>query len=1466
MEDSTRLILAAPRARDRTSMALILVLILPMLSPIMVVEASQVRAEDFGIIAELNDVLETRDWALNGEIQSDADQALAPVRNGVRSLGSEDPLTHMDMALDGLGVESTTPVAAEHPQPIDILLGADAPPGLVDTIWGTLVNLTDYVIWTEYQAQNNGPHHEKFTVVPFSSSLLSLFSQTPLMHEIDIDGDDDPSTTQVENPDVRVGITLGFDPSPGQGWGLIGSPPTQLWIEPTIEFRVEVIDPSDQIWVNMESFEVSLMKPFAYGINPTESGESYVWLIDSHFTIAPTDWALQVGFERFWFDLTAAGTEVLAALALLATGFTSGVPGNSSDSGITIAALSAPISIQIDNGGQTQCPSHYQPNANHLNESWQHDCRIGVGFGYAHFSPDNNGQRDVWELSYLEMGIHPNSTDYNLPSIVDLTIRTDNVLPSGSGTVGEDGLTTIEYYADERADLWLHFHENRSAYRESSSDPYGNSSDTLVWLRGMPSGTMSPTEIERCFQMLGSASQPELPGQIPTQLSLILGIKNFTRDSTPNVNDPSLPIDPQNPPNTLVLLRSTQSVTSLDYVSWFLREGAGTDYRMTRLNVEYLPTGMILYGDFWLGGSDEQEIGTLDDSLDILSKILDVTILAVVDIFIDISNIINSIPNALVDVISGSTGSATQGTAIHLEMMDHFEFGREPMAVDLLQLVMGSTDVPVAYGPHLLLADDQSTTSVRHRNGSDVSKLVPIAISLHHEGLHSLHIVDDVDSQSQQISLGAVGGDPLRVMFLEHEDDEFGNIDLDTSDFQYVYISDHPASLDVNVSATDLTFVSDRDIGEIIYAGREGQQRQVLDIDVLPGNFTMAIGDDISWISQTPIGSISLMISNASDPQTMDGDHFLFIQDQDVNEATLSVRVHGITEVGYLGAEMPGVPGEAGRGKGFLVGPGDAPFHAVIMDQTTHESPADGLNAHVLIDPLPSNLAMEIPQGGVGEASALDVPEFTTDEGLAGIAFFLAGFTDFGQSVNGMLGELVTSVTGGAIDDQRSDFSFGIELDADQGFDLVVDAQQGRMDLPEPEWIHGISMEADLAEDNHTAFHSRIWMPDVAPTIDLSVDYQNLSVTDLWNIDIELIGWKPANEEFMIEVNNYNGRDLHLMLLGFEPGESTDLKVESQITTDYRPVVPQLSIFSNYQMSTSLDAIHATLLDRSEQTRYELLLQGIPKQLDMTASLGATVSVGMEAESADQNGLSIDSLMLQMNRFSVGKWWPATVFLHELPSQMNLTTAPSTVFDITKPLGFQGMATLIFSSSGPGMDLFISTTGRAVEARGDTLLLAQNLASHMSIEPTADFGLRITSSGNGIERLYLRTNDVPTQPGVWLEQLEAAGENLKSATIEVNTIGGAYPIVKIEDVRGGRIIANARATVDVGDTTFDGRAVLIDAQVTGGIPTGTTIGINGLASDLSLLNLMGFNGHTTHYLLPEPLTTAIVTGLATLAG
>ena len=36
----------------------------------------------------------------------------------------------------------------------------------------------------------------------------------------------------------------------------------------------------------------------------------------------------------------------------------------------------------------------------------------------------------------------------------------------------------------------------------------------------------------------------------------------------------------------------------------------------------------------------------------------------------------------------------------------------------------------------------------------------------------------------------------------------------------------------------------------------------------------------------------------------------------------------------------------------------------------------------------------------------------------------------------------------------------------------------------------------------------------------LTIDYQNLSVTDRWDIDIELDGWLPANPEFMVDRSN----------------------------------------------------------------------------------------------------------------------------------------------------------------------------------------------------------------------------------------------------------------------------------------------------------------------------------------------------------
>ena len=157
----------------------------------------------------------------------------------------------------------------------------------------------------------------------------------------------------------------------------------------------------------------------------------------------------------------------------------------------------------------------------------------------------------------------------------------------------------------------------------------------------------------------------------------------------------------------------------------------------------------------------------------------------------------------------------------------------------------------------------------------------------------------------------------------------------------------------------------------------------------------------------------------------------------------------------------------------------------------------------------------------------------------------------------------------------------------------------------------------------------------------------------------------------------------------------------------------------------------------------------------------------------------------------------------------------------------------------------------------------------MVIKPTSDYGLAIRGGGDGVERIYLRASNIPTTPPLVIEEVEALGENLRSATIRVVEIAGPYSIIELEDVQGGKIIASARATaeVDALGTTFDLRGVLLDAQTTGGVPTGTSIGVNGLASDLSLLNLIpGFEGSTHHIIVPEPFTSGLLTLGATFLG
>ena len=1155
-------------------------------------------------------------------------------------------------------------------------------------------------------------------------------------------------------------------------------------------------------------------------------------------------------------------------ISLIAGGIS--IPGLGGDaSNIVLGSLSAPYAILINNNGQTYCPERYSQIELMTLPSSEISCGVIAGFGYVHFSPqDTDGNRDIWEVAYIEATVHPNGVSTRLPSEVNLVIRTDSTLAEGAGDLGENALDTIEYYADRRSDLHIHFHENKAGEPVSNSnEPRGNSTDTIVWLRGMPAGSLSANEIDRVFTMLGSKSSPELPGGQPEKLGMIIAIKNFSRDSTQNVDDPTLPVNPAFPPKTLVLIRSSQSIQSIEYDSWHKRGDIITDHSKIHLEMKDIPTSIVLYGSFEFSSTSASDT-SLDSgtNLDFVSKILDSVILNLVDLFLDIGGIINSIPSEVVSVLTGDTGgggiNSFAGRDVTLLMTDNLLADRVNMDINELAIQIGSSPHPVAEGDHVIISKDRELNQVMGEFGIR-EPLVPVASSVRFSGLSEFTFSDDDVLETQSISLITESSESFRFSFIEHDSNSIENLS-----FQSLHLSDIPNNISVMIDETSLHYAASEGIELMTYVGLDGDQRQGANIHDMPAEFIFEFGEQTSFIAETPISTVEVQISNASEPITMTGDHFLFHHDSINETSTISTRLTGIQELGWIPPIEEGASGELGRGTAFLKSAGDRPMSINIDNAPTVDS--SGLSALAMIDPLPSHLSVEVPTGNEG-SSDLVLPEFNSTKGLSGVAFFIGGFSDFGRSINSVLAGFTGDISTGTeeVDDS---FSYALQLESDSSFDLVVEATYGNSVSSEPPWVHGISFQSS-PNGLSDGFHVKTWLPGLPPLIDLSISRNTQINGEDWYIQASLDSWEPGREEFMIHAYGVNGQDLLLTMQGLEPGKSTNLFLDSVFEIRDSGGITEVSTGTQFGLSERLDWIHMMLINRDSQSRTEMLINEIPKSISLQASLGTAISIDMSVPEEERiEGFAVGSLMLQQMQWMDNFWWPATVFLKDIPGYINLTTAPEMNFDITENLAFQGLPNFEFTSSDEGMSLYIEAFGRAINSRGDIILLAEGMTDKLIIKPTNSYGLEIRSSGSGVERIYVRMNDVPTgssqvgTPPVYLEEMEAMGEDLRSATLHIRELVGPYSVIEVEDVDGGKIIASAKVTTEFAGRDIQVRGVLIDAQTTGGVPTGTTLGVNGLSSDLSILNLVpGLSGSTHHVLVPEPFTSAILTIIATLS-
>tara|TARA_B100001115_G_scaffold185115_1_gene191976 strand:+ start:1689 stop:6401 length:4713 start_codon:yes stop_codon:yes gene_type:complete len=1559
--EGVRLVARLPRFEriksGRIALLIIILMAFTSFSPVATANSSALKTDDFGVLDKLHEINSAN---YVGDGQEAAPIATNAILDGInqreRASGINDPFGENSTNLENLILSDTTPNTPNHPTPYQMLKNPQQKPaGLPASLWETLApwGIDNYVIVTNYTGGILN-EHILFSNASFYGELIA-FPPNPFNNQIDIDGVDfnlDGVCDFSCDADIEVTLTISFIPDntdlelgKGETWDIIdnfGNPwpydgnifdistgvPAQLWIKPTITYSVTALGNSVGLDV-LEHLEISLLKGFTYDQSVgSEIGESYVWTIDSKFTQAPNNFELNVGLERVTLNITDT---TLSAVDAAAGGLLSLLGVFEGTSELSLAMLASPYSLNIVNNGQKTCRAEYTPEQRLL-PSEEQDCGISVGLGYVHY-PSGEEPEEILEMAYIEASFHPSGNSsipcsnipirYCLPEEVDLIIRNDNL--------GENGLDTIEFWSERETDLRIHYFEDRSNMQDG--EEYGNITEAIGWIRKLPSQSFEPDEIDRIYRMLGYDNEIELPGQRPSRLSFILGIKNFSRDNSQNNNDPTLPINPHSStrPDTLVLIASKTKIEQLDYRSWFQRYGNESDHRKIDFVLTDIPEVIILHGSFELGGGSENINVPDDPSLSAFSQLLDGAIITIVDVIINIGSILNSLPDALTET------SSSKGGEINIEMMNSVRESRFQRYLGEIKILFGSSSHPTLSEDHFMITKDTDLDFVSGRLGN-ITPLTRVGLSAKFSGISNLHYTFDAISDERKIEIDMTEGEKFRFAYLEHEKNS-----VNSSAFQSALLSERPRNLTIMQNSEKMSYSANTGISSLVYHAESGKQKNALKLEGLPKEFEILLGDEVGYNSAEPLGSIAIQISNASNDFVLDGDHAYHWQNGDIGESSLSVRISNLLTASWRSPENPGASGVDGLARIKLIRPEGTTFNAKLIDETTYNNDHLGLNATIQISPLPGNLEIDVPTDD--SSDSLILPNFGDESGINGISNFLGGLIGFGTGVNDLVGNLTRDFLGPKPGDINA--SLVLNLQSDEEFDVLVELEKGDNVKDEPDWVHGISaifeertvLDLNLTKLNFTeesgndlidilkdekinsdehvrflqlmenrmiepdifsgimrdgwinseelkvldierlkesgislrderSYHIKAWIPRVAPIVEMSYFYFVEGEIPQWSLDLKMTDWKPKYSDFTIKVDGLEGMNLNINLDGFDTTRAIDVEIGMFMSTDSTLIVPRIYTDMSFNLGSELDYVQINMLDKVLKQRVSTLIVDIPSKANFAATIGDVLIMDLAVPAPGGSisaSTSVDAIMITMARYLDNQWWPTTAFMRDLPGELHLETGPSKEFDITKETSFQGVNTLDYTSNGNEMDLYIYASGRAINSRSNILMLAEDMPSTTSIKHTENWGMKIESYPNGIKRFYLKQSDTPIQPGVYLKSSEILGENLKSATVHAYYIANLYPFGVISDVSGGKIIATGNVEADFGGIKWDAKGVLIDAQVTGIIPSASTFGINGIGNDLSILNsVTNGRGTTTHFVFPEPISSGVLTLLYTI--
>ena len=627
-------------------------------------------------------------------------------------------------------------------------------------------------------------------------------------------------------------------------------------------------------------------------------------------------------------------------------------------------------------------------------------------------------------------------------------------------------------------------------------------------------------------------------------------------------------------------------------------------------------------------------------------------------------------------------------------------------------------------------------------------------------------------------------------------------------------------------------------IGSIGYRFRDGELKFDVDISDIPSSLSMIKSEDrIEVISGVgSIGSIEMFTSNSTSSGPLDIPERNFVSlVSDKDGASMGLRLNKFRSFVYNNAT-----------DGFVEinTIAEANFYAIIKDRQ------QGLDLLAAFVPLPSFTHIDLP-------SVLDTPEISIPD-IMGVR----SITDYGDILFSLetIGRapltMASSISQGLIS-AIGKYSTGLSLSwdlAEEGstLDLILTLEKtGDQVVEEAKWTHGIWMEQKGLGEN-SSVNGKIYLNGM-PT----KGAVNLSFSDsLIKASIDFKDYSPEFEWLLLRTTGVQDRDISLYVKGIQSG--VDLFLDMMIYTDLsiggRMIVDiKVHVVDQDGEPVDLGSMIATLIKANPILSIrQMYLPTIPSDL----SLYADVENGVVADYSAST--TIDYMYFKITKRIEGRWSQIYAIFHDLPVSFYVNLTPNNEFSIQEPFITQGLPSMEIKTYGHEMDIFVEYDGSGFGQRGKFQIYADDLGSTRAYYEGSNYVI----DSDGIGYFSLQVDRLPIMEQFTLSSLSVLGVDIEHVSISSEMVFGIYPLIFLEDTRGGSFQIKVGGELAMDDRSFSPDLFFITIRTTDmagfNIPTGLFI-----TKDTSAVNMERFDGAVV---LPAPILTAWYWGISEITG